>query len=78
MDKQHETYNKTLEILSKFSNDSKTKYQQDALFHQVVQMLARTDDPYMVIEQLIQITNDCQNALKHHLINCNQFPLIKQ
>jgi hypothetical protein len=63
-----ELHQKTEEILSKFSLDAKERYKQNALFHQVIQMLVRMDDPYLVIEQLIIVTEDCQNALEHHML----------
>jgi hypothetical protein len=76
MKSEAERYQKTIEILSKFSEDAKERFRQDALFHQVVQVLVRTDDPYKAIEQLVNIANDCQNALNHHLMNCCN-PLVK-
>lgn len=66
MDRQ-EIYNKTMEILKKFP-DSEKKYQESALFHQVVQMLVRLDDPYLVIDQLINITEDTQRAFEQYLL----------
>jgi len=65
---REEQYRKTNEILAKFPNGEE-KYKQSALFHQVVQMLVRLDDPYLVIEQLINVTEDTQHAFEHYLLN---------
>ena len=47
-----EEYQKTSEVLARFINGEKL-YKESALFHLVVQTLVRTDNPYVVIEQLI-------------------------
>ena len=62
-----EDFNKVHEILSKFPGWEE-KYNKSALFHQVVQMLVRQDDPYLVIDQLIKTTEDVQKAFEHYII----------
>ena len=60
-----EEYQKTQEVLNKFLN--REKYRKSALFHQVVQMLVRGVDPYLVIEQLITTTEDTQKAFEQYI-----------
>jgi len=63
-----EKFNKTKEVVAKFNNGEKL-YQESALFNQVVQMLVREVDVYEVIEQLIIVTGDSQEALKQQIHN---------
>jgi len=65
--KDIERYNKTKEIVSKFK-DGEKRYRESALFNQVVQMLVRDVDPYDVINQLIQVTEDTQEAQKQYML----------
>lgn len=60
--KEEEKYQRTDEIIAKFKN-GRERYMESALFNQVVQMLVRDADVYMVIDQLIRVSEDCQNAL---------------
>ena len=66
MNNQMDLYQKTCEVLSKFPNNEE-RYRTSALFHQVVQMLVRQDDPYIVIEQLITSCEDIQRAFAEYI-----------
>ena len=61
-----EDYNKVMEVLKNFP-DYEEKYKKSALFHQVVQMMARGLTPYEVIIQLITITEDTQKAFELYM-----------
>jgi hypothetical protein len=66
-----EEYNKTLEILKHFP-DYEIKYNKSAMFHKVVQMLVRLDDPYLVIDQLILSIEDINKAFEQYIITDNR------
>lgn len=59
-------YSKTSECIAKFKNGNH-RYQQSALFNQVVQMLVRGVDPYDVIDHLVQVNEDTLNAFTQYL-----------
>ena len=61
-----ELYEKTNECIARFKN-GKEKYQKSALFNMIIQQLARGVDPYEVIEQLIQTTEDTQKAFEQYM-----------
>ena len=54
-------------ILSRFP-DWKEKYDKSALFHYMVQVLVSTDDPYVVIDQLIKTLENTQKAFEHYIM----------
>jgi len=56
-------YKKTEECIAKFKN-GKERYRTSATFNRVVQMLVRDVDPYDVIDQLCEITDDTQRAFE--------------
>lgn len=56
-------YKKTEECIAKFKN-GKERYRTSVTFNRVVQMLVRDVDPYDVIEQLCEITDDTQRAFE--------------
>jgi len=62
-----ERYHKTAEILKKFKNGEK-RYHESAVFNQVVQMLVREADVYEIIDGLIYVAEDCQNALAEQIL----------
>jgi len=68
---QQEQYQKTLEMLKHFP-DYETKYKHSAMFHKVIQMLVRLDNPYLVIDQLIIASEDIQRAFEQYIINDNR------
>jgi hypothetical protein len=61
-------YQKAKEILQHFPN-YEVRYNRSALFHQVIQMLVRTDDPYLIIDNLITLTEDTQKAFETYMID---------
>lgn len=48
---------KTKEILQKFT-DGESKYKESALFHRVIEMLVRNQDPFDIIEKLLDMNAD--------------------
>lgn len=60
-------YNKTRDILAEFPN-SDERYKKSALFHKVVQILVREDNPYKVIDQLVTAMDDLQKAFEYYMI----------
>lgn len=62
-----EEYKNTQTVLEEFPGYEE-KYKRSALFHQVVQMLARGVSPYKVIEALITTTEDTQKAFENYMI----------
>ncbi len=61
-----EFYKKTDECIAKFKN-GKERYQQSATFNRVLQMLVRDVDPYDIIDQLCQMTDDNQKAFEQYV-----------
>ena len=61
-----EEYQKTSDTLLKFPNGEKL-YKESALFHQVVQMIVKTGDPYIVIEQLIAANEAIQKSFEQYM-----------
>jgi len=61
-----EFYKKTDECIAKFKN-GKERYQQSATFNRAVQMLVRDVDPYDIIDQLCQMTDDNQKAFEQYI-----------
>jgi hypothetical protein len=58
---QKEYNHKLDEVVSRFKN-GRELYNKSALFNQIVQVLIREDDPYAVIEHLVQANTDTQKA----------------
>ena len=62
-----EEYQKTQDVLAEFPGWEE-KYEKSALFHMVVQVLARGVTQHKVIEQLITTTEDMQKAFENYMI----------
>ena len=60
-------HQKTDEIIDRFTN-GREKYKRSALFNRVVQMMVRGQSPYDMIEYLIQVTEDTQEAFQQFAI----------
>ena len=74
MNKEMKMYHKTTDMIKRFENGEK-RYRQSALFHTIIQTLVRCDDPYVVIDQLINVVEDTQNAMSE-LHKRASFPII--
>ena len=61
-----ERYIKTEEVLSKFKN-GKELYHKSATFNIVVQQLVSGVDIYELLESVIQINSDTQNAFEQYM-----------
>lgn len=64
---EFEFYKKTDECISKFKN-GKERYRKSPTFNRVIQMLVRGVDPFDVIDQLCQVTDDTQKAFEQYVI----------
>ena len=64
--KAEEFYNKTEECIAKFKN-GKERYKTSPTFNVVVQMLVRGADPYEIIDQLCQATDDRAMAFQQYI-----------
>lgn len=62
-----EEYKRASDILAEFPN-SEERYKRSALFHKVVQMLVRENNPYKVIDSLVTSMDDLQKAFEHYMI----------
>jgi len=63
----NERYQKTEDILSKFNN-GKYLFNTSALFNKTVQMMVNGASEYDVIEALLKVTEETQQAFEQHLI----------
>lgn len=63
---EQEFYRKTDECIARFKN-GKEKYKTSVTFNRVVQMLVRDVDPYEIIEQLCQMSNDQTKAFEQYI-----------
>jgi hypothetical protein len=63
---EHEYHKKLDEIISKFPNGIE-RYKTSATFNRVCQMLARGATEFEVIDQLVTITDDTQNAFSNYI-----------
>jgi hypothetical protein len=63
---ESERYKKTDEIIAKFKN-GKEHYQQSPIFNRVIQMLVRDEDPLVIIDHLIMLTEDTQKAFEQYI-----------
>lgn len=61
-----EFYNKTDECISRFKN-GKERYKTSATFNRVIQMLVRNVDPYDIIDQLCQMSDDQMKAFEQYV-----------
>jgi hypothetical protein len=59
-------YRKTDECIARFKN-GKERYRNSATFNRVVQMLVRDVDPYEIIDQLCQISDDQTKAFEQYI-----------
>jgi len=59
--KEQEIYLKTNECIARFKNGEE-RYKTSATFNRVVQMLVRGVDPYEIIDDLCQMSDDMTNA----------------
>lgn len=64
---EQEFYRKTDECIARFKN-GKELYRTSPLFNRIVQMLVRDENPYDLIEELIQITDDTQKAFSQYVV----------
>ena len=62
-----EVYRKTDECIARFKN-GKERYRNSATFNRVVQMLVRDVDPYDVIDQLCQMSDDQARAFEQYTL----------
>jgi hypothetical protein len=60
-----EFYRKTDECIARFKN-GKERYKTSATFNRVVQMLVRDIDPYEIIDQLCQMSDDQVKAFEQY------------
>lgn len=67
MTEEYNAYQKAREVMNRFSS-SQERMRSSPLFHTIIQTLIRNDNPYQVIEQLINATEDAQKALSMHLL----------
>ena len=65
-----EVHDKIVELVNKFDNGVE-RYNRSPLFNQVINSLARDADPLKIIDQLINVAEQSQNALEDHLIHQN-------
>lgn len=63
---ESEFYIKTDACLARFKN-GKERYRTSATFNKVVQMLVRDVDPYEIIDQLCQMSDDQTNAFMQYI-----------
>jgi len=63
---EQDRYQKTKEVIGKFKNGEE-RYRNSPTFNVVVQMLVRGADPYEVIDQLINTTDDTTAALHQYM-----------
>jgi len=64
---QQEIYKRTDEIILKFPN-GKERYRKSALFNKIIQVLARGQDEYEVIDILITNNEDLKNAFEQYML----------
>lgn len=64
--REKDFYLKTDECITRFKN-GKERYNTSATFNRVVQMLVRDMDPYEVIDQLCQMSDDQAKAFEQYL-----------
>lgn len=60
-----EYYNKLDEVIDRFKN-GKELYKKNASFNMIVQMLAKGENPYDVIEGLVKSNEDIQSAFTQY------------
>ena len=63
---QEEFYRKTDECIARFKN-GKERYKNSATFNRVIQMLVRDVDPYEIIDNLCQMSDDQTKAFKQYI-----------
>jgi len=64
---QQEIYEKTDECITRFKKD-KERFRESATFNRVVQMLVRGAEPYEIIDQLCQMSDDQNKAMEQQIL----------
>jgi hypothetical protein len=63
---EQEFYRKTDECIARFKN-GKERYKTSPTFNRAVQMLVRDVDPYDIIDQLCQMSDDHTKAFEQYI-----------
>ena len=64
---EEQEYNTKIDnCISKFKN-GKERYRTSATFNRIVQMLIRDVDPYEIIDQLCQVSDDQSKAFESYI-----------
>ena len=75
MDK-NEYHQKKNEVIAKFTPDFMEQYKYDAPFRAILEMLIRDENPYTLIERLIEDRKDLVKQM-HSIIELSPIPVIK-